>query len=107
MKNITKALAYLFVMSLLLAIGGYIYHKQETPAPVDNNTPAPVDNTTPSENTDITPVVQLDDDVVKAYLKLLLLDSPLPIEFIVNHISKYTGLDPLLVIDVVIVLFIA
>lgn len=64
MKNITKALAYLFIMSLLLAIGGFIYHKQETPAPVDNNTPAPVDNTTPSENTDVTPVVQGDSEFI-------------------------------------------
>jgi len=67
MKNVTKALAYLFIMSSLLAVGGFIYHKQLTPAPVDNNTPAPVDNNTnPDANTnpDVTPTPADDSEFI-------------------------------------------
>ena len=56
-SNITKALAYLFVMFLLLAVGGFYYHKTAekvtpTPTPVDNN-PTPVDeNPVPTADND-------------------------------------------------------
>ena len=56
MNNVSKALAYLLVIFLLLTGAGFMYHKQiekatPTPTPVDNTpTPEPVDNTPVSED---------------------------------------------------------
>ena len=65
MNNVTKALAYLLVMSLLLTAGGFYYHKT---AEKNNVTPTPSNNTptdvTPSENP--TPVEGNNDFVVQA-----------------------------------------
>ena len=48
MNNITKGLAYLLVMCLLLTAGGFYYHKTATPETTPTPTPTPTPEPTPS-----------------------------------------------------------